>query len=131
VNRRGGAIVPRVHEFSIAQNIVSAVLAELKKAQPARLKRVHVVVGRQHQIVPDNLIFAYKALIKETPAAGSALKLRAVPIAAQCRKCRWQGEIHGALFVCGACSSGELEITGGQELYLESLEIERDEKTKN
>jgi len=119
-------IVSRVHEFSIAQTIVKAVLAELKKVRPARLVRARVVAGGLHQLVPANLTFAYEVLTKDTPAAGSVLNIRNVPITAECRQCHWRGEIRGALFVCGRCKAGDIEITGGRELYLDSIEVEKD-----
>lgn len=105
---------------------MQAVLAELKKVQPARLVRARIVAGRLHQLVPANLTLAYKVLTKETPAAGSALHIRHVPITFECRRCHWRGEIRGALFACGQCQAGDIEITGGKELYLDSIEVEKD-----
>jgi len=119
-------IVRRVHEFSIAQTIVRAVLAELKKVQPARLVRARIVAGRLHQLVGANLTLAYKVLTKETPAAGSVLSIRHMPITAECSQCHWRGAIRGALFACGRCKAGDIEITGGRELYLDSIEVEKD-----
>ena len=118
-------IVRHVHEFSIAQTIVQAVLAELKKVQPSRLVRARIVAGGLHQLVSANLTFAYKVLTKETPAAGSFLSIRRVPITAECRQCHWRGKIRGALFACGRCQAGDIEITGGKELYLDSIEVEQ------
>jgi len=120
-------IIQIVHEFSIAQTIVQGVLAELKKVQPARLVRARIVAGGLHQLVPDNLTFAYEVLTKDTPAAGSVLNIRNVPITAECRQCHWRGAIRGALFACGRCKGGDIEITGGKELYLDSIEVEKDD----
>ena len=120
-----------MHEFSIAQTIVQAVLAELKKVQPARLVRARIVAGNLHQIVSANLTFAYEVLTKETPAAGSRLSIRRVPITAECRQCHWRGKIHGALFACGKCRAGDIEITGGRELYLDSIEVEPDDQAEH
>ena len=100
-------------------------LAELKKVQPARLVRARIVAGGLHQLVPDNLTFAYEVLTKDTPAAGSVLNIRNAPITAECRQCHWRGKIRGALFACGRCKSGDIEITGGRELYLDSIEVEQ------
>ena len=120
-----------MHEFSIAQTIVQAVLAELKKVQPARLVRARIVAGNLHQLVSANLNFAYQVLTKETPAAGSRLSIRRVPITAECRQCHWRGKIRGALFACGKCRAGDIEITGGRELYLDSIEVEKDDQAEH
>lgn len=114
-----------VHEFSIAQTIVRAVLTELKKVQPARLVCAQIVTGGLHQLMPDNLTMAYEVLTKDTPAAGSSLKIRHVPITAECRQCHWRGEIRGSLFACGQCKSSDIEITGGREMYLDHIEVEQ------
>lgn len=113
-----------VHEFALTQTIVQTVLAELKKIQPARLVRARIVAGRLRQVVPANLTFAYKVLTKATPAQGSVLTIRSAPITARCRHCTWSGKIREAHFACGACGSGDIEITGGRELYLDSIEVE-------
>lgn len=115
----------RVHELSITQTIVQAALAELAKVQPARLVRARIVVGGLHQLVSANLTFAYKVLTKGTPAEGSRLSIRRVPITAECRQCHWRGKIRAALFICGRCQSGDIEITGGRELYLDNIEVEK------
>ena len=107
--------------------MVQAVLAELKKVQPARLVRARIVAGALHQLVSANLTLAYKVLTKDTPAAGSRLSIRRVPITAECRQCHWHGKIRGALFACGRCQAGDIEITGGRELYLDSIEVEQDD----
>jgi len=116
-----------MHEFSMCQTIVNTALVELKKHPAARLKKVRVVVGRRHAVVPGNLRFAYEVLTRDTPAEGSVLAIRTVPVTGRCRRCGWRGRIQGFRYLCSACEHGDLEITGGNELYLESLEVETHE----
>ena len=49
-----------MHEVSICQSLVNVVLDELtqRSITPGRLKRVRVVAGQMHQLVPDALPFA-------------------------------------------------------------------------
>ncbi len=94
---------------------------------PAQLVSVRVVAGRLHQIVPEYLVSAYELLVQDTPAAGSTLDLELAPVTATCRACGWQGEIAPPIFLCSACTSTDLEVTGGTELRLESLEVETEE----
>jgi hydrogenase nickel incorporation protein HypA/HybF len=115
-----------MHEFSICDGIVKAAVQELgkMKPKPLRLIKTRVVVGDLHQIVEDSLQFAYEVLVRDTPAAGSELVIRHVPVTARCKACGWQGEIRSPLFLCGACNSGEIELVTGKELFLENLEVE-------
>jgi len=115
-----------MHEFSIGQSIVQTVLAELagRNLPPGGLRSVRIAVGAMHQIVPDTLLFAYESLVQDTPAAGSRLVIRPVPVTARCKACGWQGAIEVPLFLCRACQSGEIELITGMELHLESLEVD-------
>jgi hydrogenase nickel incorporation protein HypA/HybF len=117
-----------MHEFSICQGIVDAVVEEMGKLDPApRLVKTRVVVGALRQVVPDYLTFAYETLTKGTPAEGSALEIVPSPAGVKCRKCTWSGEMQRVGFQCGACGSLDVEVTGGADLYLDSLEVETDE----
>ncbi len=120
-----------MHELGIAQTILKTALAELKKYPAARLQKAYVVIGRQHAILPQNMQFAYETLSQNTPAAGSELVIKIQEIAATCRGCQWQGIIQPPRYQCAACGQGDLELNGGDELYLESLEVETDEQAKH
>ena len=113
-----------MHEVSICQGLVKVVLDEMaKRAIPAgALLRVRVVAGALHQIVPESLEFAYDLLTRETPAAGSKLELRIASLVARCTACDWRGTIAPPIFLCGACGAS-VESEGGDELYVENLEI--------
>ncbi|MCK5242347.1 hydrogenase maturation nickel metallochaperone HypA [bacterium] len=122
-----------MHEFSICQNLVDAIVNEVNAIQPLpkRLLKVHVALGHLRQIIPEYLQFAYEVLIKDTVAEGSELLVRTVPLEVKCRKCQWQGEIERQAFICKSCGSTELEMLTGMELYLENLEIEVEDAEGN
>ena len=114
-----------MHEFSIVSNLVKTLREELRK-QPkgrARVREVRVVVGRLHAIVPESLELAYEALTRDTPLAGSKLLLEFRPVIGMCRACGWTGGMEGPFYNCGACESTDVEITGGLELHLDSMEV--------
>ena len=113
-----------MHETSLSQTILSAVLAELRRIDPPplRLKRVRVVAGSHHPIVPDHVISAYTTEARGTPAEGSVLDLAIAPLRGRCTACGWRGEI--ADFACGSCGSLDLEIEAIDSLRLEALEVE-------
>ncbi len=116
-----------MHEVSMAQSILAIALAEMNKRPGARLKTARVVIGRQRAVVPDNLRFAFETLAENTPAAGARLAIRQTAVTARCPACGWRGAIRQPRYACGACGAGDIELTGGEELYLESLEVEDDE----
>ena len=119
-----------MHEFSIGQTLVKAVLAELDKPDrntPTLLKAC-VVVGALRSIVPEYLEQAYGVLTKDTAAEGSLLEVRIAPVAGKCEDCGWRGEMSRGDFTCRSCGSSRAEIVGGKELYLDHLEVEEPEQ---
>lgn len=116
-----------MHEFSICQTLVATVLKELGKVKDKqiRLKRVRVSAGKYRRIVPASLKFAYKILTKDTPAEGSSLLIKTVPIKLKCNECGWNGSTRDICFVCRKCNGVNLEITGGKDICLESIEVEQ------
>ncbi len=122
-----------MHEFGICRELVSAVVTEMNRLDPpARcMRRVRVVVGALRQVIPDNLTFAYEVLTRGTPAEGSTLEIAAVPVTARCEQCGQVVTVEDAVFLCIACGSSRLELLSGMELYLDTLEIERDDIAKH
>jgi len=120
-----------MHELSLGQALVTTVLRELEERQiPAGdLRAARIAVGRLHQVVPDALTFAYEQLTRDTPAAGSKLEIRMVPLQATCPSCGWDGEIELPVFLCAKCRKAGLKLRTGLELYLEALEIDSHDDT--
>ena len=118
-----------MHEFSICQVLVKAILSELEKLDPPnpKLLKASVVIGRLRQIIPETLQFAYETLTRETVIAGSEIEVIIAPILAKCPKCGWKGEIKENNFQCVKCGSGEIRLSGGMELYLNNLTVEKNE----
>ena len=117
-----------MHELSIAQSLVNAVVAEMGKPgrEGSRLSKVCVVVGALRSVIPDYLQEAYRAVSGGTVAANAALAIRILPIVGMCEECGWKGEMPKYRFLCGSCGSEKARIVGGLELHLECLEVEED-----
>jgi hydrogenase nickel incorporation protein HypA/HybF len=113
-----------VHELAIAESIVA--IATRHAGDDGRVTEVHVRVGRLRQVVPSALEFAFELCAQGTAAEGAALRLEDVPVAAACRACRAGSEPEGFPLACPACGSFDLEIVGGEELVVDSLELERE-----
>jgi len=115
-----------MHELSICQSILDTALEEFRKVDPppSCILKMRVVVGELRQVVPDFLQSAYEMVTKDTPAEGSDLEIAHVTIKAKCSACGWEGEIPKTDFHCPKCKSSDIEVSGGMELYLESIEVE-------
>jgi hydrogenase nickel incorporation protein HypA/HybF len=115
-----GGWVP-IHELSIAQAIVDVAT---RSAGDSRVTRVYVKVGRLRQVVPAALEFSFELCTHGTAAEGAALELEEVPIGVACRSCGAASEPAGFPLACAACGALRVDVVRGEELLVESLELE-------
>jgi hydrogenase nickel incorporation protein HypA/HybF len=110
-----------MHELSIAQAIL-AVVSE--HAAGRRVSRVEVEVGHLRQVVPSALAFAFELASSGTEAEGAELVLREVPIEVRCETCFAPSRQDGFPLRCPACGGLEVQIVRGEELSVQSLDVE-------
>jgi hydrogenase nickel incorporation protein HypA/HybF len=115
-----------VHELSIAQAVVQ--IAN-RHAAGRRITRVELKVGHLRQVVPSALEFAFELVANDTPAEGAELAIEELPAQGRCRACGSETTMAGFPLCCGACGGLDIQITGGEELLVDSLELEELEDT--
>ncbi len=112
-----------MHELSIASALVATVE---KHADGRPVAVVNLRVGTMRQVVPDSLEFYFDFVTKGTVCDGARLDIEVVPARLRCDECGDEWRLDEPLFRCG-CGSTEVEIVAGNELEVESIEIEEDE----
>jgi hydrogenase nickel incorporation protein HypA/HybF len=110
-----------VHELSIASAIVAT--AE-RHANGNRVTTVRVRVGRLRQVVPDSLQFCFGMVARESVCEHASLELEVIPAVLRCRACEHEWEIEEPPFWCPRCAGGDVAPVRGEELEVESIEIE-------
>jgi hydrogenase nickel incorporation protein HypA/HybF len=115
-----------MHELSIAQAIVDVAA---RHAGGAQVKEVRVRVGRLRQVVPSALEFAFELCAHGTPVEGAELVLEPVAAAVRCRGCGARSEATAFPLSCAACGGLAVDVVGGEELQVESLELEAEVMT--
>ena len=110
-----------MHELSLAESIVA--IAN-RHAAGRRVEAVHVQVGHLRQVVPSALEFAFELLAGGTALDGARLVIEPVPAAGVCRACGAETVLERFPLACSACGGLDVEITAGEELLLDSLELE-------
>jgi hydrogenase nickel incorporation protein HypA/HybF len=115
-----------MHELSIASAI--AAIAE-RHADGRRVAKVEVKVGHLRQVVPSALEFAFGLVTEGTVLDGAELVLEAVPAAGRCRGCGAESVLEGFPLACGRCGGIDLELLAGEELLVDSLELDEDALT--
>jgi hydrogenase nickel incorporation protein HypA/HybF len=110
-----------VHEIGLCEGLLGAVEAA---AGGRRVTAVRVRIGARHAVVPDAFEQAFKLIAGGTVADGASLDLVVAPVTLTCRAAGHRGTSLDPLATCRDCGSGDVEVTGGGETVLESIEVE-------
>ena len=110
-----------MHELSIAEAVVRIASDH---AAGRRVHRVEVKVGHLRQVVPSALEFAFELTTQGTPLEGAELAIEDVPAAGICRSCGTHSVISDFPLRCSRCGGIDLELVSGEELLVDSLELE-------
>jgi hydrogenase nickel incorporation protein HypA/HybF len=113
-----------MHELSIASAIVEIAS---EHAAGRRVTAVQVAVGRLRQVVPSALEFAFGLVADGTPVEGAALEIEQIEAGGACRRCGADSALTSFPLACAACGSLDVDVLRGEELYVESLEIDEAE----
>ena len=111
-----------MHELAIAQSMVA--IAD-RHAAGRPVTRVDVKVGHLRQGVPSALRFAFELVAVDTALDGAELAIEEVPAAGMCRGCGAESLLPGFPLSCTRCGGLDIEVTRGEELLVDSLELER------
>jgi hydrogenase nickel incorporation protein HypA/HybF len=114
-----------MHELAIAGCLAD--IAE-RHAAGRRVLRVEVAVGHLRQVVPDALAFAFGLVTAGTALDGAELVLEEVPAAGRCRRCSAEGPLDAFPLACRACGGWDVELTAGEELRVEALDLDEEEE---
>lgn len=109
-----------MHEIGLAEAILEAVE---KRADGRPVRRATVRAGALLRVVEPSIDQAFQLVTEGTLAEGAAIDLVVTPARLTCRACGHDGSTLDPLAVCPACGAGDVDVTGGDELVLESIEI--------
>jgi hydrogenase nickel incorporation protein HypA/HybF len=110
-----------VHELSLAEAIVAIARDH---AGARRVVGVDVRVGHLRQVVPDALAFAFELVASGTSLDGAELRVEHVAARLACAGCDAVTEATGFPLRCASCGSADVDVVAGDELYVESIEVE-------
>jgi hydrogenase nickel incorporation protein HypA/HybF len=110
-----------LHELAIADSVVQIAS---RHAEGRQVTKVYLKVGHLRQVVPSALAFSFELVAHGTPVEDAELELEEIPVAGKCRGCGVESQPTEFPLRCAACGAFDLEILQGEELYVESLELE-------
>ena len=113
-----------MHELAITHSMLDLVLEQAEKVGAKEVGRINLVIGEMCGVVGDCVQFYFNFLSQGTIAEGAALSFKMVPTMARCRGCNKPFELKEFDWTCPYCHGNSMEIIAGQELFVESIEVE-------
>src|SRR3984957_1606475 len=108
-----------MHELGLCSSIVDAIE---KRAGERPVARVRVRVGRLHHVHPEAFDQSFAVAAMGTVVEDATAELVLLPVIAHCSTCGSSWECDEMPLSCPSCESIEIEVVGGNELVLESIE---------
>jgi hydrogenase nickel incorporation protein HypA/HybF len=110
-----------VHELSLCRSIVAI---SARHAHGRQVVSVRVRIGHLRQVVPDTLVRCFELLAPAEGLGGAVLEIVEVPAQVRCNTCGAITVLERFELRCGSCAGSDLEVIAGEELLVESLEVE-------
>jgi hydrogenase nickel incorporation protein HypA/HybF len=107
-----------MHEFGLCEGVLDAVRT---RAAGRPVSGIRVRCGVRHAVDPESMRQAFGFIAAGTEADGAAVDIVMVPAIANCHGCGATGETADLLAMCPRCKGSDVDVTGGDELVLESI----------
>lgn len=113
-----------MHELAITQSLLGIALDKASEAGAGRIRAIALKIGRLSGYVPEAVQANFEILSPGTLAEGAELRIEWMSISCRCRDCgrEYQAEVEDLR--CPVCRTLNFQITGGREMYIESMEVE-------
>lgn len=113
-----------MHELAITESLLEIALQQAQKHNARRITKINLVVGELSGVEDECVQFYFDLLSKDSVASGAALCFLRLPLTARCHDCDTNFTPERLNWVCPGCSGSRVEIVGGRELYIDSMELE-------
>lgn len=113
-----------MHEMSLAMNIVELAETAARDDHANAITRIDIEVGELAGVTLDALEFSLSVAIQATMAESAELNIQFVKGSARCKNCNHTFHLEQLWAVCPECADIRFEILAGQELKVNSIDIE-------
>jgi hydrogenase nickel incorporation protein HypA/HybF len=113
-----------MHEQSIVESLLAIAIESAEKAKAKNILRISLVVGELSGVVEESVDFYFSFLTRDTIAADSSLFYNRIPAELRCRNCNTIFTPENLNFHYPNCKEQQIDIIGGRELYIDSMEVE-------
>jgi hydrogenase nickel incorporation protein HypA/HybF len=113
-----------MHELAVTQSILDIAVRHAQKAGAKRIVGINLVLGNLSSVVDDSVQFYWDMIARDTLAEGAQLHFERIPTEMRCRACGYTFAPDDRTFECPACQSARVQVSKGEELRVDSIDIE-------
>jgi hydrogenase nickel incorporation protein HypA/HybF len=113
-----------VHELSVSAAVVDTAV---RHAAGRKVTRVHLRIGALRQVVPASLAFYFEICTRDTVCEGAVLEQELIGAQLRCEGCETEWSADAPAFRCPACAGSAVTVVCGDELEVESIDVEQQE----
>jgi hydrogenase nickel incorporation protein HypA/HybF len=108
-----------MHELGLCTSIFDAIE---RRAGDRPVTQVRVRVGKLHHVHPEAFDQSFAVAAMGTVAENAVAELVLLPVRARCATCTHVWDCDEIPMGCSGCGSVQIELVGGDELVLESIQ---------
>ena len=113
-----------MHELAVCQALVEQASDIVRQHGAKCASRLRLRVGPLSGVVAELLASAFPLAAAGTCVDGAALDIVDTPVRVQCLTCGTQSDALPNRLLCGSCGDWHTRLIAGDELILESVELE-------
>ncbi len=112
-----------MHEMALSESVLERIEANARTDGFTRVVAVHLEIGELAGVDIDAMRFSFDAVTRGTLAEAARLDISSPPGEAWCMPCGHAVVIARRFDPCPDCGSHQLQVTGGTDMLLKSLEV--------
>jgi len=113
-----------MHELSICQALIEQVIQIADEHHAVRVTGIYLTIGPLSGVEPHLLEQAFPFAAVETVAEGARLAIDKSPVRVYCSRCGKETIVAANKLLCGECGTWQTELTAGDEMILQRVELE-------
>ena len=113
-----------MHEGHFTEQIVEAVVNELKKYPGRAVESITVKVGEVYHLVPESVLMHFESITRSIPLEGVKLNLLEESLQVLCSQCGQQGPVEDHhLLLCTFCHSRQVKAVCGDKVTIDQIQF--------
>ena len=112
-----------MHEFSIVSALINQCEELAAENKATGIARVAVKIGALSGVEPQLVKTAFDTFREDGICRGAELEMEIAPLELDCRACGAHSIPDDIAYLCPACHSRDIKVSGGEEMLLMQLEL--------